>query len=98
MYQKNEKVPSSIWAKDENGRWFHIYEGTGDNLLQEDVDEGYVDYLNYDYFEGLDEVNDQDNTDGGMILLKTFYQDMSVRQILNLVKDFEELNSLRRVD
>ena len=42
-----------------------IYEGTGDNLLDEDIDEGYVDYWNVDVYhkgEGL--------VGGGLMLLK----------------------------
>ena len=44
--------------------------GTGDNLLKEDIEEGYVDYLNYDIFE-VDGITETDGpSDGGMILLK----------------------------
>lgn len=42
-----------------------VYEGTGDNLLDEDMDEGYIDYWNVDVYhkgEGL--------VGGGMMLLK----------------------------
>lgn len=49
-------------------------EGTGDNLLDEDIDEGYVDYVmittqehNGDYFE--------EDTDGGMMLLTEAFID-----------------------
>ena len=43
-----------------------IAEGTGDNLLEEDIDAGYVDYIYYDQYI-LDA--DMPNVDGGMILL-----------------------------
>lgn len=42
-----------------------VYEGTGDNLLNEDIDEGYLDYWNVDVYhkgEGL--------IGGGLMLLK----------------------------
>lgn len=43
-----------------------ISEGTGDNLLKEDIEEGYVDYALYDFghFEADQFVSD----DGGMML------------------------------
>lgn len=44
-----------------------IAEGTGDNLLEEDTDTGYVDYIYYDQYM-LDV--DMPNVDGGMVLLK----------------------------
>ena len=31
---------------------FHVHEGTGDNLLPEDVEEGYNDYIYYDTYDG----------------------------------------------
>lgn len=47
-------------------------EGTGDNLLREDIDEGYVDYIYYEQYEldgGITEI------DGGMVLLKEMFMD-----------------------
>lgn len=43
-----------------------IAEGTGDNLLEEDIDAGYVDYIYYDQYM-LDA--NMPNVDGGMVLL-----------------------------
>ena len=31
---------------------FHVREGSGENLLPEDVEEGYTDYIYYDIFDG----------------------------------------------
>lgn len=45
-----------------------INEGTGDNLLKEDIEEGYVDYLNYYVYTVEDGVIEED--DGGMIMYK----------------------------
>ena len=36
-----------IWNKDVG--FVKINEGTGDNLLYEDKQEGYIDYINYDF-------------------------------------------------
>lgn len=49
-----------------------VAEGTGGNLLPEEVDEGYVDYIYYDIYEpayGFPEV------DGGMITKKELLVD-----------------------
>ena len=90
----NTKTPnkSSFWAKDrQNGYWWHIQEGTGDSLTEEDIEEGYVDYIYYDYYECLDDVNEDSAYDGGMILLKKPYQDMWLEQIIKEVQAFEEV-------
>lgn len=61
----------------ELNRILRVAEGTGGNLLPEEVDEGYVDYIYYDIYEpayGFPEV------DGGMItkkeLLVNIYEGM----------------------
>lgn len=50
-------------------------EGTGDNLLPEDIEAGYVDYVNYTVYDisDLDYVRE---VDGGMILLKKPYSEV----------------------
>ena len=50
-----------------------IAEGTGDNLLEEDMDAGYVDYIYYDQYM-LD--IDMPATDGGQVLLKGMFRDL----------------------
>lgn len=42
-----------IYVPKENGI-FHITEGTGDNLLPEDEDEGYVDYTYYEFWKVIE--------------------------------------------
>ena len=49
-----------------------IAEGTGDNLLGEDTDAGYVDYIYYDQYM-LDA--DMPDAGGGMVLLKEMLRD-----------------------
>lgn len=49
-----------------------ITEGSGDNLLPEDIEEGYTDYICYEQYEisqGFPEV------DGGQVLLKEMFRD-----------------------
>lgn len=49
-----------------------ITEGSGDNLLPEDIEEGYTDYIYYEQYEisqGFPEV------DGGQVLLNEMFRD-----------------------
>lgn len=61
----------------------HIAEGTGDNLLREDIEEGYVDYINYETWQvnrwGVEE------GDGGMILTKSLVREMSEPAVIYMV-------------
>ena len=41
-----------IGDEDGNPTVFHAYEGTGDNLLYEDIEQGFVDYINYETYDG----------------------------------------------
>lgn len=53
-----------------------ISEGTGDNLLNEDRDEGYVDYININtYFYSGDIDVPFGEIDGGIMLLKKPYKE-----------------------
>ena len=63
-----------IWNKDVG--FIRIAEGTGDNLLPEDIDEGYVDYILIDGYEydGTELVEDYYVVDGGQALLTELYQ------------------------
>lgn len=53
---------------DENGipLIMRVAEGTGDNLLREDIAEGYVDYITIDLFR----INEDADPEGGMLLTK----------------------------
>lgn len=72
---------------------FHATEGTGDNLLPEDVAEGFNDYIYYtvyggkvtyslidDYAQG-GEALDKMEIDGGEVLLYGFYRQLTLKQI-----------------
>lgn len=74
---------------------FHVREGSGENLLDEDVEEGFTDYIYYDIFDGeitypmIDAYESGDDqcaledmeSDGGMVLLYNAYIDLTVQQI-----------------
>lgn len=49
-----------------------ISEGTGDNLLREDREAGYVDYIYYSFYDMDDEFYEYD---GGEILLEEYFKD-----------------------
>lgn len=61
-----------VSVPNENGYIIYISEGTGDNLLSEDIEEGYVDYINYEIYM-LD--NGICENDGGMIMLTELFRD-----------------------
>ena len=65
-----------IWNKDMG--FIRITEGSGDNLLREDIAEGYVDYINIDgmEFDGYELVENDELIDGGMCMLTELYQDI----------------------
>ena len=80
---------------------FHVQEGTGDNLLAEDIEEGFTDYIYYTIYEGeitypmidayesgddLDTLEDMES-DGGMVLLYSGYINLTVQQICWKVLD-----------
>lgn len=49
-----------------------ISEGTGDNLLDEDIEAGYVDYIYYDQYSR--EI-DLPEVDGGQVMLTELFRD-----------------------
>lgn len=67
-----------------DGKIVHITEGTGDNLLQEDIEEGYVDYIYYEVFD-LD--YDFPEVDGGMVLTTEYVVDMDELEIVRRTLD-----------
>lgn len=54
--------------------FFRIAEGTGDNLLREDKEEGYVDYLLLEELE-YDGQNCLNEVDGTQVMLTELYQE-----------------------
>lgn len=81
-----------FWLHDKtNDSYIHICEGTGDNLLYEDTEQGYIDYIYYGTFESLNDVYEQNETGGGMVLLTEYYVDLTLDDIVNRVLDMEDL-------
>lgn len=80
---------------------FHVSEGNGMNLTDEDVEEGFNDYIYYDVFGGdisyemigrymQGDTDDLDSCmeDGGEVLLYGMYADLSVKQVCYKVLNF----------
>ena len=67
----------------------HISEGTGDNLLNEDIAQGYVDYINWDSYKlpAVDASPDASliEDDGGMVLFTDYVSNISSEDIINAV-------------
>lgn len=79
-----------IIAKTSDGKFVVITEGTGDNLFQEDIDAGYVDYVNYEIYKTLEQARENEDAwsiDGGMVYLKELYQDLVVNEVLSVMED-----------
>lgn len=64
-----------------------VSEGTGDNLLDEDIDAGYVDYI---YYDQHDVEIDLPEVDGGQIMLTEMFQEQykSTEDCVSEVLDF----------
>lgn len=71
-------TPGNILIWHQNIGFIQIHEGTGDNLLYEDEEEGYVDYImidGYD-FDGYELVECCDCVEGAQVMLRELYQDI----------------------
>ena len=60
-----------IWNK--NVGFIKINEGDGSNLFNEDIREGYVDYIMFDFIEY--DGYDFEEVDGGQVMLRELYQE-----------------------
>lgn len=72
-------------AKTSDGKFVVIIEGTGDSLLQEDIDAGYVDYVNYEIYATLEQARENEDAwslDGGMVYLTKLAQEQELEDIL----------------
>ena len=80
-------------VKMDNIGYIRIDEGTGDNLLDEDIAEGYVDYIYYDIYKDYLDVESDNSDDGGMYLLRKPYVDMfnSAKEVVDYLIDHDEL-------
>ena len=72
-----------------------ISEGSGDNLTDDDLDQGYVDYI---YYETHSLEQDLPEVDGGMIMLKQLFKQKynsakeSIPAVLNMAYEDENID------
>ena len=85
----NNTITKPIVIQSPSGYIYCIQEGTGDALFVEDIEDDYIDYIYYDIYETLEDYKDDNVYDGGCILLKTYYRQHTVKEIIDIVKDFE---------
>ena len=90
-----DELPQSFSEFVENGSLYFtnndkselvmVAEGTGDNLLKEDEEEGYVDYWYIECFGNS-------NRDGGLLMRKTLIMEdnPTIEDIIKECNDFEE--------
>ena len=91
------KASTDFWVRLDEETAFHIQEGTGDNLTQEDVENGYNDYVYYDVYytdKPLEELADEnpDPDDGGEALTEKLYVDMTLQEVLDAAFGLHFLN------
>lgn len=86
---ENQKPSSDFWlVSEDHDTYIHVTEGTGQNLLDEDEAEGYVDYIYYTIFDSLTDINNDEESDGGQIMLKELYVDHTQEEIVKSVLEF----------
>ena len=80
------------------GQIVHISEGAGTNLTDEDIRDGYVDYLDYSQYDLSDGIQE---ADGGMLLsgeyVRKRYTQLadSIRDVLDLVYGSRDVAYIR---
>lgn len=65
----------------------YLYDGTGDNLESEDIEAGYVGYLNYELYDYDASSGVCREQDGGMILTTAAPFEMSDAECLSALND-----------
>jgi len=69
-----------------NGSYIVFEGGCGDNLFKEDIEEGYVDYVNYTRYDLMfDGELHATEWDGGMVLLKKPYLEIPIDELLEYI-------------
>lgn len=75
-----------IWAGEPDYKIITAVEGTGDNLTDEDIKGGYVDYFMTSVFEQDGE--EMKLVDGGQLLTRTPIKDMEAEEQAELLLDY----------
>lgn len=92
-------ISQDIIVSTRNHGMFRICEGTGDNLLKEDIADGYVDYIMIDPLVFTDTTTLEEGYDncgsyeGGQVMLLELYQEQfkEVDDVIRYLKENEWL-------
>lgn len=84
-YCEEHKTDSLYFTNNDKSELVMVAEGTGDNLLKEDEEEGYVDYWYIECYGNS-------NRDGGLLMRKTLIMEdnPAIEDIIKECNDFEE--------
>jgi hypothetical protein len=84
-YCKEHNTDSLYFTNDDKSVLVMVAEGTGDNLLKEDEEEGYVDYWNIECYGNS-------GRGGGFLMRKTLIMEdnPTIEDIIKECNDFEE--------
>ena len=84
-YCKEHNTDSLYFTNDDKSELVMVAEGSGDNLLKEDEEEGYVDYWNIECYG-------DSGRDGGFLMRKTLIMEdnPTIEDIIKECNDFEE--------
>lgn len=69
----------------------YVQEGSGDQLLPEDMDEGYVDYIDYEVYNYKNDTV-LSEYDGGLVLLRKPYRRFSEEEIIKMILEELEMD------
>jgi hypothetical protein len=89
-YIEQNKIDGLFFYNPEDKIFMTLYEGTGDNLLPEDEEEGYVDYWMADVF------SEDGNIDGAQIMCETLIREsnQTIDEIIGMVEESEMVMSI----
>lgn len=89
-YIKGNNIDGLFFYNPEEKIFMTVYEGTGDNLLPEDEEEGYVDYWMADVF------GEEGSIDGTQIMCETLIREnnQTIGEIIDMVEESEMVMSI----
>lgn len=89
-YIKQNNIDGLFFYNPDAQIFMTVYEGTGDNLLPEDEEEGYVDYWMVDVF------SKNGNEDGAQIMCTTVIRETNptVGEIIDMIEESEMVMSI----
>lgn len=71
----------------DTGQIIHVQEGSGDNLLKEDIAAGYIDYIDWTSYRPTIVFDiELEEIDGGMALFREYVKDLSDDALIKALK------------